>query len=208
MESDALLVGDDLVSVSPGTDCVCSPVEYEPLLVVSWCVVSDSQSVLVTTNVFMPEDSSVMSHLGLELEPDSVIESLFRVLDAVSVEHEELTRLCGACREDKPVPVLVCLTLEHDALLSVVDQLSASELKLLEVLVCPGSHDHYAVMEAAASLVAKRKLPLVEDSHGSGPSVEGEPLSVIPRLVVPDSHVELSSSNVSVPVKRSLAWHL
>lgn len=58
----SILDRDDLVSISLGSDRSSSPVEDEPLLVVSWVGVSDSQSVLVSSNVFFPEESSVGRH--------------------------------------------------------------------------------------------------------------------------------------------------
>ena len=49
-------------------------IEDEPLLVVPWGVVSDSQSVLVMTEMLMSEQGSVGAHSGLDLELDSISE--------------------------------------------------------------------------------------------------------------------------------------
>jgi len=54
-----LLVGNDVVSSSPGSDGLGSRVESVPLLVVLRVVVSDSQSELVAANVLVPEEGSV-----------------------------------------------------------------------------------------------------------------------------------------------------
>jgi len=56
------LSGDDLVSVSHSSDGLGSPVEGPPLSVVTWVVVLDSQSVLVRSDVLMPEEGSVSAH--------------------------------------------------------------------------------------------------------------------------------------------------
>jgi len=53
---------------------VCSSVEDEPLSVILWVVVSDSQSILISTDVFFPEEGSMRLHLGLYLELDSITE--------------------------------------------------------------------------------------------------------------------------------------
>jgi len=57
-----LLVSNDVVSSSPGSDGLGSRVEGVPLLVVSRVVVSDSQSELVAANVLVPEEGSVGWH--------------------------------------------------------------------------------------------------------------------------------------------------
>jgi len=72
VEALAYLSRDDLVSVSPGSDSVGSSVEDEPLPVVSSVGVSDSESILLGTEVLSPVDSSVELHSGLDLELDAV----------------------------------------------------------------------------------------------------------------------------------------
>ena len=56
------LDGDDLVSISESSNGLGSPVEDEPLSVVTWVVVLDSESVLMVTNVLVPEEGSVSRH--------------------------------------------------------------------------------------------------------------------------------------------------
>lgn len=56
------LVSKNVASSSPGSESLGSRIEGPPLLVVLWVVISDSQSVLMSTNVFVPEESSVGSH--------------------------------------------------------------------------------------------------------------------------------------------------
>ena len=56
------LVGKSIISSCPGSDCLCSVIESEPLLVVLRVIVSDSQSELVATNMLMPEEGSILLH--------------------------------------------------------------------------------------------------------------------------------------------------
>jgi len=58
----SLLVGNNVASSGEGSDSSSSRVEHEPLLVVPWGVVSNSESVLVSTNVLRPEESSSSWH--------------------------------------------------------------------------------------------------------------------------------------------------
>jgi len=44
------------------SDGLGSSIESPPLLVIVRVVVSDSQSILVSTNMFMPEEGSVLGH--------------------------------------------------------------------------------------------------------------------------------------------------
>lgn len=61
-ESVTILVGKGSSSVSSSSDSMGSPVENEPLSIIPWSVVSDSESILVVANVLMPEESSVGGH--------------------------------------------------------------------------------------------------------------------------------------------------
>lgn len=58
----ASLVGKGSLSVSSGSDGVGSLIEDKPLSVVPWSVVSDSESVLVSTNMLVPEEGLVAGH--------------------------------------------------------------------------------------------------------------------------------------------------
>jgi hypothetical protein len=61
-ESLTLLAGDNSVSVSIRSDSSSSFVEDEPLLVVSRVAILDSQSVLMSSNVLLDDESSTLSH--------------------------------------------------------------------------------------------------------------------------------------------------
>lgn len=81
VESLSLLVRDSIVSSSVSSDGSGSSVEYPPLLVVPWLMILDSQSVLMSSNMLMPEEGSVSTHSRSDLESDSVIEWLSWPLD-------------------------------------------------------------------------------------------------------------------------------
>lgn len=53
-----VLDGDGSVSVSKSSNGSGSPVEDPPLSVITWVVVLDSKSILVSTNMLVPSDSS------------------------------------------------------------------------------------------------------------------------------------------------------
>lgn len=55
------LVRNGIVSLVNWSDGSSSSVEEEPLLGVHWLMVLNSDSELVSTNVFMPEKSSVLT---------------------------------------------------------------------------------------------------------------------------------------------------
>jgi len=57
-----ILVGEGVVLLHHWTDGSGSPVEEPPLLVIVWLVVLNAESELVTTNVLVPEQSSVFVH--------------------------------------------------------------------------------------------------------------------------------------------------
>jgi len=68
-------VGDG-VSSPDGSDSSGSLVEGEPLLDASWKVISDSELVLVVSNMLFVEQGSVGAHLGSDLESNSILEWL------------------------------------------------------------------------------------------------------------------------------------
>jgi hypothetical protein len=84
--SRALLVGDNVVSLSCGSDGSGSLVEDEPLLLVVWLVVSDSKTELATTNALTPENGFEATHLCLDLEGYSISIGLFWIFDSCLIE--------------------------------------------------------------------------------------------------------------------------
>jgi len=67
-----VLNGDDESLVGSRSNGLGSPVEAPPLFVAVRIVILDSQSVLLSTNVFMPEQSSLGVHSSLDLESSSI----------------------------------------------------------------------------------------------------------------------------------------
>jgi len=76
---------NDLLSVGSRSNRSGSPVEGEPLLDVLWCVVSDSKSILVGSNMLFHEQSPVGLHHGLDLELDSIFQWVSWEFDSLSV---------------------------------------------------------------------------------------------------------------------------
>jgi len=101
------LGGDDLVSVSEGSNSLGSPVESPPLSVVTWVVVLDSQSVLVGSNMLMPEEGSVSAHSSLDLELDTVSEWISWEVKWSSVDVPGLVSTVVALPPDDLVGVSV-----------------------------------------------------------------------------------------------------
>lgn len=85
-ESLSLLVRDGITLVGVGSDGSGSSVEDEPLSVVLWLVVSDSESILVSTDMLMPEEGSEGSHSRLDLELDVVTKWLSWVVVSLLVD--------------------------------------------------------------------------------------------------------------------------
>lgn len=59
---DSELNRDGLSPVCEGSDGFGSPVKGPPLSAVTWAVVLDSQSVLMSSDVLMPEEGFTSSH--------------------------------------------------------------------------------------------------------------------------------------------------
>lgn len=61
-QSASISSRESVASSGPGSNGLGSPVKGPPLFVVHWVVVLDSHSVLVSTNMFFMEESSVSTH--------------------------------------------------------------------------------------------------------------------------------------------------
>lgn len=61
-ESLSSLVGDGIASLQGWSNGVSSSVEDEPLSLIPWLIVVNSESILVSTNVLVPEEGSVALH--------------------------------------------------------------------------------------------------------------------------------------------------
>jgi len=199
------LVGDDEVSSSPSSDGLGSGIEGPPLLVVSWVVVSDSESVLVSSNVLVPEEGSVSDHSSLDLELNTVTKWVWWVLVSNSVNEPTLVGTVVALPPDHVSVVMVVSTMDIEALVVSVSDVSDSTSEhshLLSVLGSPVSSNSVVsvVLEVVGvNLDGDNLVSVSESSDGSGSPVEGPPLSVVSWVVVLDSQSVLVRSNVLMP---------
>lgn len=83
-------------SVALWSDRSGSVVEDPPLFDVLWGIVSDSQSVVVCTDMLVVENSSVTSHDRFDLESNSISEWVSWELDSSIVDEELLTASSSA----------------------------------------------------------------------------------------------------------------
>jgi len=88
----ALLVSKDVRSSCPSSNGSGSRVEEEPLSVVFRVVVSDSKTELVSSNMLIPEECSVVSHSALDLELDSISKWLRWISDSLEVMYHAWLR--------------------------------------------------------------------------------------------------------------------
>lgn len=203
--SSSVLDRDGPSSVTLGSDGSGSPVEDKPLLDVPWGIVSDSQSVLVSTNVFMPEECSSSLHCGFDLESNSVSEWESWELDTLSINIPSLMFSVRADVEDKIVVHKVSTSastrLSFEALTGSVSDVSTSsspEGDLLVWLVSPGSDDSVVVWSVLLTVsVGERVLSSVELTDRVGSSVEGEPGVSFPWSWVLELKNVVSASNVT-----------
>ena len=85
IETISCLNADDQSTISHGSDGVSSGVEQPPLAVICRVVVSNPESVLLSSNILAPENSSVSLHLRLDLELHSVLEWLLWIANTFPV---------------------------------------------------------------------------------------------------------------------------
>lgn len=101
-------------------------VKDPPLSHIVWIVILDSQSVLMMTNVLMPEESSSALHLGLELEFDSVVEWISWEMNSSSVNPPSLVSAVMAAVPDGNSMVGVMGTMNVKAVSSSVSDVSSA----------------------------------------------------------------------------------
>ena len=85
------------------------------MLGVLWVVVSDSKSPLVSSDVFMVEESSVASHSGLDLELDAVSDWVFWIVNSLSVGVPSLVQTVVALVVDCPSSIGVTSSVDVKA---------------------------------------------------------------------------------------------
>jgi len=211
-ESVSLSSGDGLSSVSGWSDGSGSPVEDPPLLVVPGIGISDSQSVLLVSNVLVPEEGSVGWHQRFDLESSAIWKWLSWVDHSSSVESPALVSTIVAVPEDDVSVVNITFSMDIEALSTVVSDVSVSssvEGNMLVDLSNPwsdNSSDSDSV--TVALLVGDSELSSTSRSDGSSSLVENEPLLSFTWHVVSDSKSELVSTNVLMPEEGSASAHL
>ena len=83
--------------------------------VVTWVVVLDSESVLVSTNVLVPEEGSLGVHSSLDLELDTISQWVSSEVEWSSVNEPGLVGAVVAFPPDDLVVVSVSSTLDVEA---------------------------------------------------------------------------------------------
>ena len=189
-------------------------IEDEPLLVIPWGVVSDSESVLVVTNVLVSEQSLVGWHSRLNLELDSIPKWVFGWdSDSLGVNVPFLSSvvLVPPPGQWVSVGVLPSVWSQHDVA-PVLDVVASVVEGSLPNGVSPWSDNGVSTSNesSGANLSGDGEVSLVLGSDGLGSSVEDEPLLPFPWGVVPDSELVLVVTNVSaeVSIQSSVVSHL
>lgn len=134
VESLTSLVGNSIASSGPGSDSVSSGVKGPPLLVVLWVVRSDSESVLVSTNMLMPEEGSSVGHSRSNLELSSVSEWVSWVVVALSVNNPSLVDTVVALVPDDVSMVRVRLSVNIEASHSHISNVSSGSIEPSDLL--------------------------------------------------------------------------
>ena len=159
------LVGDGVVSSPHGSDGVRSSVEGEPLLVLPWGIISDSESILVSSNVFGDLKSSVGSHSRSDSESDSIGVDWSSSDLTSGVKSPTLVGIVVAVPVDNMSSVSVRSTMNIKALSSVVLDVSSASVLPSEsdgVVGCfERSHDSsLSNSESLSSLVSEGPVSL------------------------------------------------
>ena len=142
-----MLVSNDEASAGPGSDGSGSSVEDEPLSVVLWLVVSDSESVLASTDVLLPVQGSEGAHSGLDLESLAIWKWLLWIGVGSLVDIPGLVQTVVAVPHDGVSEMSVDSSMDIEAVLVVeLDVLSASVvpndlLNVLTSVLSDDSHD-------------------------------------------------------------------
>jgi hypothetical protein len=206
-----LLVGNGKVSSISSSDGSSSSVEDEQLLALTWGVGSDSESVLVCTNMLVPEESSCAGHFRSDRESNVVTEWLFWIAHTLLINEPGLVETVMAVPVDDVSIVFVLTTMDIKALLTVVSDVSSctiepEESDVLVVLVRSDSSSNTNSV-CLSSLVSKSVVSFSSSSNSLGSGIEDEPLLVVFRVVISDSKSVLMSTNMLVPEESSVTCH-
>ena len=142
------------------------------MLVDAWVVVHDSQSVLVSSNVFVPEECSVSSHSRFDLEFDSVSQWISSVVKWSSVKEPSLVSSIVADVVDHLFVISVSSMENIEAVSSWVSEILSSSWEvrdLLVVFISPWSDDDLLLdSELSSVVVGKSIVSLGPGSDGLG----------------------------------------
>lgn len=185
--------GNGKSSVGSASDGSGSPGPDPPLLFVTWVVVLDSESILVSSDVLIVGKSSSGVHLSLDLELTTSWISWEWESSSVEAPSEGLVARAVVPVDHSVVAVVLGLSSEASA--TWVSQVLASATEVRDLLVHSllGSEslkDGSLVVSHESSLPGCDGIvSLLVRSNGSSSSVEDEPLSLIPWLMVLDSEL-------------------
>lgn len=198
------LDGNGHLSVSLSSDRSGSPVEHPPLFDVFWIVVSDSKSIVVSSDVFMVENSSVSSHLRFDLESDSISQWISWEVNSSSVSEPFLVVAVFAHPESDVVLVGVSSISWHQTEVSMVDNSLSSEENLLIWLVFPWSDVNIVVLSMfVVDLIGECIVSSCEGSDGLGSVINEPPLIGHEWSVILQFNVVLMTTEVVPPSKSS-----
>jgi hypothetical protein len=176
-------VGNGVVSSFNWSDGLSSSVHEPPLLIIPWLMVLDSESVVVVTDVLMPEEGSSGGHLRSQLEPNVVTEDWSVVTGTNLIQSPCLVEVIVAVPEGNVSVVMIVFTMNIKALSSVVLDVSSASIvpsdSLVDrtiVLLDVGSDSNSPV---SSSLVRDGISSSCPGSNGLGSSVEGPPLFLV-----------------------------
>lgn len=122
LEALTSLVGKSVLSLVESSDGLGSLIEGEPLLLVIWVEVLDSESILVSTNVLSRVKSSVLIHSGSDLELDSGSQWLLWILNGFLVNPPSLVGTVMALVPDQVSVMVVMTTMDIKASISNISQ--------------------------------------------------------------------------------------
>lgn len=205
------LVGEGSLSVVGRSDGSSSLIEDKPLLEIPWLGVSDSESKLTSTNVFGSVKGSVSSHLGFDLEFDSILKWELWIGDSLGVYFPSLSSVVLVPPEGHDLMVSVLPGVwSQDEVAPILDVMTLVVESLLILGLLPWSSNGVATWsEGLGSVLSSdNEVSSLVRSDGLGSSVEDPPLVPLPWLVVPDSEEMLFISTLfGIKVEGSSSLH-
>lgn len=204
--SDSKIDRNSSVSVRVGSDGSGSPVKGPPLSVVSWVIVLDSQSVLVRTDVFVPEKSSIRGHSCFDLELDTIPQWISWNVVWFLIKVPSLVSTIMASPVDNPSVIVVVATVNIKAVSGWISEVSYATWVVGDLLVVFSVWSNNQILTNAELLSVSWGngiASLGPGSDGLSSSVEGPPLSAISWEMISDSESVLIVTNVLVVMVES-----